>query len=299
MSELPTHWSDRLGRIDRRWIFLVMGLAIVLPLYLPLGLPIKASPMTKAAFDTVENLHEGDVVFVSMDLDPASTAELEPYYRAVILQLKRKHVRLAFATLWYQAPPLVERWLRETVDEPLAPAGTEGYAGLPDRAYVRNVDYINLGFREGRENVMLGMGADLARTFDGKTEDGVPLEQIPWMANIHGLADFKLMVLVSAGAPGAKEYVQYVQNRYALKMVAVTTSVSVTDLAPYFQAGQLLGLVPGLSGSAEYEILVGKPALGVAGANVLNAGHGVVILAILLGNAAYFAGKRRKKRMKP
>jgi hypothetical protein len=289
------HWSDKLQRFDRRWIFLVMALAIVVPLYLPIGFPIKPRPMTKAAFNAVEQLEAGDVVFVSMDLDPASTAELEPYYRAVILQLKRKGVRLVFTTLWYQAPPLVERWLRDTVDAPLAPAGTPGYAGPPDRAYVRNVDYIYLGFREGKQNIMLGMGADLHHVFDGKTDDGTPLDSIPWMKSVRGLADFKLMVLVSAGSPGAKEYVEYVQNRYALRMVAVTTAVSTTDLAPYYQSGQLLGLVAGLSGSAEYEVLVGKPSIAVEGADVLNAAHLVVIFAIVLGNIAFFAGRRRKR----
>ena len=290
------HWSDRLQRFDRRWIFLVMALAIVVPLYLPLGFPIKPRPMTKAAFNAVEELKPNDVVLVSMDLDPASTAELEPYYRAVILQLKRKNVRLAFTTLWYQAPPLVERWLRETVDVPIAPAGTPGYTGDPDRAYTRNLDYVYLGFREGKQNTMLGMGADLHHVFDGKTDDGTPLESIPWMKTVRSLGDFKLLVLVSAGSPGAKEYVQYVQNRYSLRMVAVTTAVSTTDLAPYYQSGQLLGIVAGLSGAAEYEVLVGKPSIGVEGADVLNAGHGVVIIAIVLGNLAYFAGRRRKRK---
>ena len=294
MSE-KLHWSDRLQRFDRRWIFLIMALAIVVPLYLPIGFPIKPRPMTKAAFNAVEELKPNDVVLVSMDLDPASTAELEPYYRAVILQLKRKHVKLAFTTLWYQAPPLVERWLRETVDVPIAPAGTKGYTGEPDSAYVRNTDYVYLGFREGKQNVMLGMGADLHHVFDGKTDDGTELDSIPWMKTTRNLADFKLMVLVSAGSPGAKEYVEYVQNRYNLRMVAVTTAVSTTDLAPYYQSGQLLGIVAGLSGSAEYEVLVGKPSIGVEGADVLNAGHLVVIIAIVLGNLAYFAGRRRRR----
>jgi hypothetical protein len=290
------HWTDRLQELDRRWIFLIMGLAIVLPLYLPLRFPIAPSPMTVSAFRAVEELHEGDVVLVSLDLDPASTAELEPYYRAVIVQLKRKNVRLVFVTLWYQAPPLVEHWLRDTVDVALAPAGTEGYTGLPDRPYKRNVDYVYLGFREGKQSIMLGMGANLPRVFDGKTDDGMPLDAVPWMRGIHSLSDFKLMVLVSAGSPGAKEYVQFVQNRYNLRMVAVTTAVSTTDLAPYYQSHQLIGLVPGLSGSAQYEKLVGRPSIGVEGANVLNAGHGVVIIAIILGNVAYFAGRRRRRR---
>ena len=38
------HWSERLQGFDRRWIFLAMGLAITIPLLLPLNLPIKPSP---------------------------------------------------------------------------------------------------------------------------------------------------------------------------------------------------------------------------------------------------------------
>lgn len=271
-----------------------MILAIVIPLYVPLDLPIKPSPMTKAAFNEVEALRAGEVVVISMDLDPQSTPELEPYYRALMLQLKRKNVRMIFVTAWYSAPPLVERWLRETVDVAIAPAGTAGYAGLPDRAYVRNVDYVYLGFREGQISAMLNMAVDLRRVFDGRTEDGVQINTVPWMASIRNIGDAKLVISISAIAPGAKEWLQYVQARYGLRMIAATTAVSVTDLAPYYQSGNLLGLVPGLSGSAEYEILVGKRGIGVAGADVLNAGHGVVILAILLGNIIFFVERRRR-----
>ncbi len=290
------HWTDRLQRFDRRWLFLAMGLAIIVPLIFPIGLPIKPGPMTKAAYDAVEDLEPGDVALISLDLDPASTPELEPYYRSVVLQLKRKGVKFAVVTCWYQAPPLVERWIREAIDTPLAPAGTEGYSGLPDRAYKRNVDYVYLGFREGKQATILRMGSDLRATFDGHTNDGTPFESIPMMNGIKQLKDFKLIVLVSAGSPGAKEYVQYVQSRYALHMVAATTAVSITDLTPYYQTGQLEGLVGGLSGAAEYEKLVGKLGTATAGADVLNVGHGVVILAILLGNLIYFVGRRNARK---
>jgi hypothetical protein len=288
--------SERFARFDRRWIFLIMALAIVIPLYVPIGLPIKPSPMTNAAFNTVEALREGDVVYVSLDVEPASTPELEPYFRALMVQLKRKGVRMVFGCLWYTAPPLAERWLREVVDVAIAPAGAEGYDGPPDRAYVRNVDYVYLGFREGQINTMLGMATDLRRVFDGRTDDGLPLDRVPWLANVRSLGDMKLLISVSALAPGAKEWVQYVQGRYRLRMVAATTAVSTTDLAPYYQSGQLLGLVAGLSGAAEYEVLVGRPSIGVAGADVLNVGHAVVIFAIVLGNALFFLERRRRRR---
>jgi len=291
------HWTERLQSFDRRWLFLAMGLAIVVPLLFPINLPIKPSPMTQAAFYTTDEVKDGDVVFVSLDLDPASTPELEPYLRAVLLQLKRKNVKLVFATTWYQAPPLCERWIRERVETPLAPEGTAGYGGPPDRAYRKNVDYVWLGFREGRQAVISRMGADLRGTFDGRAADGTALDQIPMMRGIKQLKHFKLIVLVGAGFPGIKEYVQQVQTRYKLRMVGATTAVQTTDLTPYYQSGQLLGLVGGLAAAAEYETMVGKKGLATAGADVLNVGHGVVILAIILGNIIYFTQRARRRRL--
>jgi hypothetical protein len=295
--ERKAHWTDRIQRFDRRWLFLAMGLAIVLPLYFPIGLPVKPSPMTKAAYNAVEALKPGDVVFVSLDLDPASTPELEPFYRAVMLQLKRKNVKLVIATVWYAAPPLVERWIRGSIDRPIIDPEAPGiYAGPLDRPYKKNVDYVYLGFREGKQAVITNLGADLRKAFDNRAADGTPLDQIPMMQGIKQLKDFKLSVLISAGFPGAKEYVQYVQARYKLPMVAACTAVSTTDLSPYFQAGQLLGLVGGLTAVAEYEGLVGKPGTALQGTDVLNIGHGVVILAIIFGNLIYFTGRARRKR---
>jgi len=290
------HWTERIQGFDRRWLFLAMGLAIVLPLLFPINLPIKPSPMTQAAFYTADELKEGDIAFISLDLDPASTPELEPYLRSVLLQLKRKNVKLVFATTWYQAPPLCERWIRSMVEAPLAPEGTLGYDGPPDRAYKKNVDYVWLGFREGRQVVISRMGSDLRSTFDGRAADGTPLDQIPMMRGIKQLKDFKLLVLIGAGFPGIKEYVQQVQTRYKLRMVGATTAVQTTDLTPYYQSGQLLGLVGGLASAAEYETMVGKKGLATQAADVLNVGHIVVILAILFGNIIYFAQRARRKR---
>ena len=301
----PEHWSARLQRFDRRWIFLVMAVAVVVPLFVPLGLPARPDPMTKAAFNAVEALPScgpDDVppkcarVFVSIDIDPASTPETEPFYRAVVLHLKRKNAKLVFATTWYQAPPLVDRYLRETVDAPIAPAGTEGYDGPPDRAYRKGIDYVNLGFRDGKGAIIQAFGSDLRGAFDNHADDGTPLDRIALLDGVNKLSDFDLIVLVSAGSPGAKEYVQYVGTRNKLPMVASCTAVSTTDLAPYYQTGQLIGLVAGMAGAAGYETLVGKPGAGTAGADVLNIGNLVVIAAIIFGNVVFFAGRRYQRR---
>lgn len=292
----PPHWTDKLQSFDRRWIFLAMSLAVVVPLFFPLNLPARPDPMTKAAFNAVESLPPNARVFVSMDFDPASTPEIEPFYRAVMLHLKRKEARIAVATTWYQAPPLVERLIRETIDVPIAPPGTAGYDGLNDRAYKANIDYTYLGFRDGKGAVIAAMGSDLRKTFDGVTNDGTPLDRIAFMNGIKRLKDFDLIVLVSAGFPGAKEYVQFVGTRYKLRMIAACTAVSTTDLSPYFQTGQLIGLVGGMAGSAGYETLVGKKGSGTVGADVLNVGNVVVILAIIFGNVIFFTSRAHRRR---
>jgi hypothetical protein len=289
-------WIDFLQTFDRRWIFLAMGLAIVVPILWPLGLPFEPSPRVKALYSAIEALDEGDRVFVSLDLDPASTPELLPFFRAAMIHLKRKGVKIAITTTWYQAPPLVEQWIRDIVEPQLAAAGEGGYQGVPDRPYKKNVDYVWLGFREGRQAVINKMASDLRGNFDGRAADGTPLDAIPMMDGIRGLGDFDLIIDVSAGSPGAKEYLQQVQARYQLRMVVACTSVSTTDLTPYYDAGQLLGLAGGMLASAEYEQMVGKRGLGASAADVLNVGHLVVIAAILFGNLIYFLGRKRGRR---
>jgi hypothetical protein len=280
-----------LERFDRRWIFVAMALAIVVPLLHPLALPVVPSPEARAAFAVIDAVPEGATVLFAMDLEPAATAELEPFIHAAIKQLKRKRCKLAFLTLMYQAPPLVERWIREDVARPT-------FAG--DRAYENGKDYVWLGFREGKQIVIANLGQDLAATFNHRDATGRPLGEIEALRGITRLADFPLILSVSSGAPGTKEYVQQVQARYGLHIVGVTTAVSLTDLTPYYQSGQLVGLLGGMVDTADYEILVARllgddptRGLGARGLDVLNVGHIVVIAAIVLGNLIALAGRRR------
>ena len=280
-------------RFDRRWFFVAMAAAILIPFIHPLGLPTVPSPPVRAAFYAIDDVPIGAPVFVSVDVDPASLPEIEPYYRASIAHLKSRNAKLVFVTLWYQAPPVVERWMRETLEQ-------EMFTG--DRVYQKNVDYVWLGFREGKEITIANFGQDLWAAYGGLSADGTPIASIPMMAGLRRLSDFALINLVSAGFPGTKEYIQIAQSRYKLPMVSTCTAVSMTDLTPYLASGQLLGLAGGMAGTAEYEKMVrdllpgAKLGTGQRGLDVLNVGHFVIIGAILFGNFVYFRQKRRRSR---
>ena len=55
----------KLSHVDRRWIFLIIGLSVLLPLFFPIGLPIRATDTTQRVYDTFESLEPNSKVLLS------------------------------------------------------------------------------------------------------------------------------------------------------------------------------------------------------------------------------------------
>ena len=53
--------------LDRRIIFVLIALAVALPLIFKLNLPISITPEVQSLYDGIESLESGDVVLVSFD----------------------------------------------------------------------------------------------------------------------------------------------------------------------------------------------------------------------------------------
>ena len=270
---------QKLEYVDRRWLFLAMAAAIVWPLLFPIPLPLHVSDMVRDLHDTVAALPEGSIVLVSADYSPSATPELEPFYVALVHQLARRKIRMVIVSLWPQTPPLTEGVLEQT--------GLER-----DYGYRKGIDYVHLGFKEGKQIVMKSMGSGLRATFPNDRE-GTPVEQLPLMKEVDGYGDVALMINVSGGTPGIKEYVQVVQSRYQIPFVGACTAVAGPDYVPYYKSGQLLGLSAGMKGAAEYEKLVGLPGTATAGMAAQSASHLLLIAFIVFGNVMFFLGRRR------
>jgi hypothetical protein len=282
-------WLIRFQHMDRRWIFVGMAVAIGLPMWFPIPpLPFSVDRPVQEAYDAVEALPAGATVFISADFDPGSRPELEPYYRAVLHQLFRNDIKIVSATLWPSAVPLVFPILNDVAAE-------------YDKEY--GTDYCFLGFKDGKELAIKSMGENIPKTFPVDVR-GNPIGSLPVTRGFTQLKDFPLLILVSAGFPGIKEYVLQVQGQYGLTMVGATTAVSGPDYIPYYKAGQLVGLSSGMPGSAQYEKLtfilsddvpvLPEKLLGIEGVNVLNLGHLFIVLLIVLGNLAYFATRKEE-----
>src|SRR5210317_1675741 len=107
MGERPDR-LQRLEHMDRRWIFLIMLLAISIPLFLRIDLPIRVSPEVHSYYAAIEALEPGDVVYFAADYDPGSKPELDPMILTSLDHLCRKNIKIVAATLWPAGPPLLE-----------------------------------------------------------------------------------------------------------------------------------------------------------------------------------------------
>lgn len=279
-------WLERFQHLDRRWVFLGMAVSIVGPLLLPLKLPMRVDERVQAAYDAIEALEPGTKVLLSLDFDPASRPELEPFFRANVDHLFRRGLVPIGLSLWENAPPIVVPILEEIAAAHGKQEGT---------------DWVFLGFKPGKELAIKVVGENLVKAFPTDRR-GVPVDQIPAMRGVKQARDFPLLINVSAGFPGTKEYVLQIQGQYDLKIVSSCTAVSGPDYIPFYKSGQLVGLAAGMPGSAQYEQLVwaeaepppGTRKMATASMTVLNLGHLYVILLIVLGNVAYFLGKERQ-----
>jgi hypothetical protein len=178
--------------------------------------------------------------------------------------------------LWPQGPSLVDQALRIKAAE---------------YHKVYGVDYVNLGYQSGNEAVMVHMGQGVAAAFP-RDIMGRPVSAYPIMHGVRDYSSFPLLISLSAGYPGTKEWVQQVNARFHLPMVSGCTAVSAPEYYPYLQSGQLQGLLGGMAGAAEYEVLVGHPALATRGMDAQSLGHVFVALCIVLGNVVQWAKRR-------
>lgn len=266
-------------RIDRRIIFTLVFIAVAWPLFQPMKLPIDVSPPVQRLYDAVDRLPPGSIVLLGGDYSPDTMPELQPMTIAFLRHIFRNDLRLVVACLWPASPPLVEVAL-----SPLAQEFDKEYG----------VDFVNLGYMTGGTVTLLGMGASIPGTFP-RDYYGTPVSELPLMSEVENFDDIAIVLEVSAGTPGTREWVQQVQSRFNVALGSGTTAVGAPNFYPYVQSGQLVGLLGGLKGAAEYETLVQSAGDATKGMDAQSVVHAVVIVFIILGNVAYFMSRRSER----
>jgi len=261
-----------LANIDRRIIFAFICLAIIIPLLAPMNLPITTTAHVRNVYEFIENLPEGSVVLMSFDYDPASAPEVHPMAITMLRQCFAKGHKVIIISLWPQGASMAMDALSVV---------------LPDYDVKYGEDYINLGYKTGGGILIKLMGASIREAFPADIE-GRDLSQFPIMDGIRNYDDIKFIMSLSAGDPGIPAWVQIAQAQYHVPIAGGCTAVSAPQFFAYLQSKQLLGLLSGLKGAAEYEQLVGKPDRATVRMDAQSVAHVVIIVFILFANLSFF-----------
>lgn len=269
---------DKINNLDRRWIYLLAWVFVLFPLLNPLGLPIPISQDARTWYDYVENeINDGDVVLFTPMYGVSGMPELFPMTVATMKHLMTKDVQIIVVSFWTEGP-LVFNTLLTQVDP-------------TDYGYVYGEDWIRLGYVPGSETAMGSFGANIHNTVTADYVEGRSLSSFPIMENVRTGEDIDVIVSFETGTPGTSEWMRQFNAPFGTPQITGCIGVSVSGMIPYLQSGQLQALMPGLTVSAEYEILLDKPGLAVAGVDAVSTSHVYVTLLVILGNIAYFMTK--------
>ena len=281
-----------LGSLDRRIIFLIVGLSVLIPLLKPewIDLPIRPTPESQTVFDEINKLNAGDKMLLSFEYSPSTKPEIHPMAIAILKHLYAKNIQVYGFALWPDGNFMSTEAFSEVSDD-------------YDKKY--GVDYVNLGFRPGGEAVIKGIASDI-RTLYTVDLQGTSINDIPMMKDVINIEDFDFVFSLSAGYPGSKEWVQYACDPKNIPLSTGCTSIQVTDIMPYVENDQIRGILAGMPGAAEYESLVeaelqkmkisGKPgeASGMMAAQSI--AHVVIVLFIIFGNISYFITRKKDRK---
>lgn len=276
---------SKLINLDRRLIYAIIMLSVLVPLWFPLGLPIEATTSTIAAYEAVEKLPKGALILMSADYGPSTKVELHPVVLATFDQAMKQDKKVVFMALFPEGQALA--------NEAIA-AMEKKY---PDKKY--GVDFVNLGYKAGNEAPLVSMGLDFRGQFPTDSK-GTPLSDIPMLSRVTRLTQFGLVASYSAGAPGALEHIRTTATQYKMPLVVVATAVMTPQYFPYFESKQVVGLVGGLRGAAEYENLCGFKGTAVAGMDAQSIAHftigGLIIFSNLMSLLVWWQKRREEAR---
>lgn len=270
---------DTLNNLDRRWVYLLTWIFVLFPLIFPLGLPVPIQNESQKWFNYIKDIPDGSIIVYSPMYGTSAMPELFPMTLGMMHQLFQKNVKIIVVTFWAEGALVFDQALRQ-VD----PASY---------GKVYGVDWIDLGYIPGSEPAMRAFGEDFIKTVPKDYIQGLDTASFPIMQEAKSARDVDLIISIETGTPGLTEWLRQWQEPFKVPIIVGCIGVSAPGMAPFLQSGQLSAILPGLTSSAEYELLINRKGLAIAGVDAISMSHILVVLLVILGNIGYFASRRK------
>jgi hypothetical protein len=264
--------------ITRTIISVLIFLAVLIPLFFPPPKTVRVTNEVKVVYDRIESLKPGQIVMLACEYDPSMSAEMSPVNIAVLRQCFRKNLRVLTTCLSANGVSLVEGEMQRIAKECGKKYGE---------------DYVFLGYQPYPAIVIMAMGQDYRLAFPNDYYN-TPLDQIPMMNGVKNYQSVALVLTITATS-SIDSWITYGQGRYKFPLAAAASAVMAPNYYNYVQSGQLVGLIGGLRGAAEYEELIDHPDLAVRGMFVQSVAHLLIVALIIMGNVMFVIERTRRR----
>lgn len=279
------NWIEKFDSIDPRWIYFIMALSLVLPVLKPIGLAITIDEVTTIpVYNWIESLEPGDIVIGDIAFSGGSEGELGPQLQAWFRHCMMKGVKVIMVAQWNTGERLGYTLLEEIAQE-LEEEGVSAEYG---------VDWAYPGYKPGGTTLWRQMQLDFWEACAEVDMLGNSFDDLPLMHRFRkwDKASSKGIMAFVAGSPGLPTYTTYFPDyNIYLGNVAVQVPGAMNNL----RAGQIKGLLAGLPGGAEYEILLDRPGKAVKLMDAQSLGHLWIIVLVILGNIGFYSKMKHGK----
>ncbi|MGQ9501950.1 MAG: hypothetical protein ACUVSB_07815 [Anaerolineae bacterium] len=225
-------------------------------------------------------IHQGEVVLLSIEYTPATTAEMQPLASIVLHDLLERRARVLTVSLQPEGAPLAQRLLDEM-------DSTSSYG---ERT-------LNLGYLPG-EAIGVRSLAHLYHQQLYASPDDVcqSLSECPGWRDIRGIEDITLFITIADSADPVRWWIEQfpVMSSSKPPMLAAVSAAALPTVRPYLISAsvapsRLTGLIGGMITTAAYEVYTGRPGRALNMIAAQSAAHlGLVAVAL----AGIFAGIR-------
>ena len=284
---------DKFSKIDRRFIFLIMGAVIITPILVPVNQKMGTQRVTQKLFDTVDAINpEEQTLMISSDFTPQTEPENYPMVVTLLRHGFARRIPVLVNALYVEGAPILEQAIRQVMDE------FNERALSPADSIIYGRDIVYLGWQPPPIVPILSMGQSIRGIYPvdyyGTSTDSLSLTQ--WTENYDQVG----IVVAITASESPLWYVFYAQPKYGVKVGAGCTAVCAPDFYAYCGTGQISGMMAGMKGAAEYEELVaqrfniGGRCKATEGMASQSAAHVMIMIFVIIGNVAYFAGRRKQ-----
>lgn len=274
MSEKKT-MTERLRTMDPRAIYVMIFIATAIPILQPIGLPVPVSDTTKGVYDNIEKLPADSRVWYGIDFPVIAGAEIQPELEVTMRHLFTKPVKIMFVSFHQDGPMIYAKTIAKL-------GGQKKYGE----------DYVYMGFIPGYETGMAALASGFATAKDFQ---GTPIDSLPAVKGVRSVNDFAMAITCTSQTTVLDGYIRQIFTPYRDRVRGIILGIGLNypQYSIYYPQ-QIVGILNGLKGAAEYESLSGFKGAAMSATDAFTIAQSILIVLVIVANIAFFAGKARR-----